>query len=144
MSKLLNIFEFTATQIRAIATEQSVADAPIVIGDVTLIPVSKLSCGFSCGGSDLAQKKKADGLMGGAGAKVNKTPISFLAVQNGKVTMLNVSAEEAEKKGIMGAVKPLLNTLKEKSAAKKAAKEEAKAAADATVAEAIAEIPDKK
>ncbi len=144
MSKLLNIFEFTATQIRAIATEQSVADAPIVIGDVTLIPVSKLSCGFSCGGSDLAQKKKADGLMGGAGAKVTKTPLSFLAVQNGKVTMLSVSAEEVEKKGVMGAVKPILNTLKEKSAAKKAAKEEAKAAADATVAEAIAEIPDKK
>ena len=78
MSKLLNIFEFTTTQIRAIATEQSVADAPIVLGDVTIIPVSKLSCGFSCGGSDLAQKKKADGLMGGAGAKVTKTPLSFL------------------------------------------------------------------
>lgn len=148
MSQLLNVFEFTTKQIRSIASEQSVTEMPIVVGDVTLIPISKLSCGFSCGGSDIAQKKHADGLFAGAGAKVNKTPISFLAVQNGNVTVLSVSAEDAKNKGIWETVKPLLATLKEKSAAKKAAKEEAKAAAtsasDAAVAEAIAEIPDKK
>ena len=143
MSRLLEIFEFTTTQIRALASEQSVADTPIVVGDVTLVPISKLSCGFSCGGSDLAQKKKADGLMAGAGAKVSKTPLSFLAVSNGQVQVLTVSEEEAKKKGILGAVKPLLETLKEKSAAKKAAKEEAAAASEAAVAEALASIPEK-
>lgn len=144
MSQLLNVFEFTTEQIRTIASEQSVTDAPIVVGDVTLVPVSKLSCGFSCGGSDMAQKRKADGIMAGAGAKVNKTPLSFLAIQNGKVTILSVPAEDAKKKGIWETVKPILATLKERSAAKKAAKAEAKAASDAAVAEAIAEIPDKK
>ncbi len=143
MSQLLNIFEFTTTQIRALAAEQSVADAPIVIGDVTLVPISKLNCGFSCGGSDLAQKKKADGLMAGAGAKVSKTPLSFLAVSNGQVQVLSVSEEEAKSKGIMGAVKPLLDSLKERSAAKKAAKAEEAAAAEAAVAESIAAIPEK-
>lgn len=144
MSQLLNVFEFATKQIRSIASEQSVTDAPIVIGDVTLVPVSKLSCGFSCGGSDMAQKKKADGLMAGAGAKVNKTPLSFLAIQNGKVTLISVPAEDAKKKGIWETVKPIIATLKERSAAKKAAKAEAKAASDTAVAEAIAEIPDKK
>ena len=43
----------------------------------------------------------------------------------------------------MGAVKPLLETLKERSAAKKAAKAEEAAAAEAAVAEAIASIPNK-
>ena len=143
MSQLLSIFEFTTTQIRAMAAEQSVADAPIVIGDVTLVPISKLSCGFSLGGSDLAQKKKADGLMAGAGAKVTKTPLSFLAVQNGQVQVLSVAEEEVKKKGIMGAIKPILDGLKEKSAAKKAAKEEEQAAADAAVAKSIAAIDDK-
>lgn len=148
MSQLLSIFELTTKQVRAIASEQSVADAPMVIGDVTLIPISKLSCGFSCGGSDLAQKKAPDGLMAGAGAKVTKTPLSFLAIQNGQLTVLSVSAEEVKGKGIWETVKPILASLKEKSAAKKAAKEEAKAAAesasDAAVAEAIANIPDKQ
>ncbi|MBR4308027.1 MAG: GerW family sporulation protein [Oscillospiraceae bacterium] len=140
MSQLLNIFEFTTNQIRALAQEQSVADEPIVIGDVTLVPISKLSCGFSCGGSDLAQKKKADGLMAGAGAKVNKTPLSFLAVRNGEVQLLSVSEEEVKKKGIMEAVKPILETLKERSAAKKAAKAEAKAEAQSAKAEAEAAV----
>jgi uncharacterized spore protein YtfJ len=143
MSQLLNIFEFTTTQIREMAKEQNVADAPIVVGDVTLVPISKLSCGFSCGGSDLAQKKKADGLMAGAGAKVTKTPLSFLAVQNGQVQVLSVSEEEVKSKGIMGAVKPVLEALKERSAAKKVAKEEAKAAqeaVDAEIAKSIAQI----
>ena len=143
MSQLLNIFEFTTSQIRTLAAEQSVADQPIVVGDVTLVPISKLSCGFSCGGSDLAQKKKADGLMAGAGAKVSKTPLSFLAIQKGNVQVLSVAEEDVKKKGIMGAVKPILETLKEKSAAKKAAKEEAAAAADAAVNQAIAAIPEK-
>ena len=143
MSQLLNIFEFTTNQVRAMAKEQAVADDPIVVGDVTLIPISKLSCGFSCGGSDLAQKKKADGLMAGAGAKVNKTPLSFLAVQNGQVQVLSVSEEDVKKKGIMGAVKPILESLKERSASKKAAKAEAEAAqaaVDAEIAKSLAQI----
>ena len=135
MSQLLNIFEFTTNQIRTIASEQSVVDAPIVIGDITLFPVSKISCGFSCGGSDLPQKKKADGLMAGAGAKATKTPLSFLAIQNGKVAMLNVPAEDVSKFGLIDAAKPLLDTLKEsfsgkktgKAASKKSSKTETKA-----------------
>ena len=63
MSELLKIFEFTAAQARTLSKEQSVAGEPIVIGEVTVIPISKLSCGFTGGGSDLAQKKKADGIM---------------------------------------------------------------------------------
>ena len=51
MSQLLPIFEFTAEQTRKLAAEQTVAEAPIVIGDVTVVPISTLSCGFSCGGS---------------------------------------------------------------------------------------------
>ena len=121
---------FAAETVRALAKEQSVADAPIVLGDVTVVPISKLSCGFTCGGSDLAAKKKADGLMAGAGAKVSKTPLTFLAIQGGNVQLLTVPEEEAKKKGIVGAIKPIIEGLKEKSAAKKAEKAE-KAAQEA-------------
>ncbi len=144
MSQLLNIFEFTTAQIRTIASEQSVVGTPIVMGDITLFPVSKLSCGFSCGGSDLAQKKKSDGLMAGAGAKATKTPLSFLAIQNGKVSMLSVPAEDVAKFGLMDAAKPLLDTLKEKSAAKKAAKAEAKTAEAKKAAKTASKLRKKK
>lgn len=109
MSELLKVFEFTARQAKELAAEQSVTDAPIVIGEVTVIPVSKLSCGFSCGGSDLT--KKADGIMAGAGAKVARTPLTFLAVCGTDVQLLRVPAEEQRKGGLLAALKPLVEQL---------------------------------
>lgn len=112
MSELLNVFEFTAQQTKALAAEQSVADAPIVIGEVTVIPISKLSCGFSCGGSDLS--KKPEGIMAGAGAKVSKTPLTFLAVCGKDVQLLRVPSEAQTKGGLLGALKPLVEQFLEK------------------------------
>lgn len=126
MSELLKIFEFTAAQARTLSKEQSVAGEPIVIGEVTVIPISKLSCGFTGGGSDLAQKKKADGIMAGAGVKITKTPLSFLAVCGKEVQVLHVAEEETKSKGLVNALLPLVTQLKEK--AKKAAPEESDAA----------------
>lgn len=126
MSELLKIFEFTAEQAKALSKEQSVTEEPIVIGEVTVIPVSKLSCGFTGGGSDLAQKKKADGIMAGAGVRISKTPLSFLAVCGKEVQILHVAEEEAKSKGLLNALLPLVAQLKEKT--KKAAPENPDAA----------------
>ena len=126
MSELLKIFEFTAEQAKALSKEQSVTEEPIVIGEVTVIPVSKLSCGFTGGGSDLAKKKKADGIMAGAGVKISKTPLSFLAVCGKEVQILHVAEEEAKSKGLLNALLPLVAQLKEKT--KKAAPENPDAA----------------
>ena len=126
MSELLKIFEFTAEQAKILSREQSVTEEPIVIGEVTVIPISKLSCGFTGGGSDLAQKKKADGIMAGAGVKITKTPLSFLAVCGKEAQILHVTEEEAQSKGLVNALLPLILQLKEK--VKKAAPEKPDAA----------------
>lgn len=92
---ILKVLEFTADKALAIAGQQSVAGEPIVIGDVTVIPVSSVSCGFAGGGSDLPAKQKSDALMAGAGAKVSMTPLFFLAVSGGEVQLLRVPQESA-------------------------------------------------
>lgn len=120
MSELIKIFEFTASQAHAFTAEQSVTGEPIVIGDVTVIPVSKLSCGFAGGGSDLADKKKKDGLAGGSGIKISKTPLSFVAVCGKDVQMLHVAEEEVQKKGLTEALTPVVNLLKDKLSKKDA------------------------
>ncbi len=124
MSELLNILDKTAAEVHKMAAEQSVLDAPLQIGDVTVIPISKISCGFSFGGSESKGKKNEDKTTAGAGAKVTKTPLRFLAIIDGQVQVLQV--EDTEGKGIIGALKPLIASLKEKKAAKKAEKEAAK------------------
>ncbi len=112
MSQLLKLFDFTSKELRALAAEQSVADAPIVVGDVTIIPISKVSCGLSYGGSDLDSKKNANGLKAGVGAKVSRTPLQFIAIQGEQVQLLTVSEEEAKKKGLMDTIKPLIEKFK--------------------------------
>lgn len=118
MSELLKVFEFTAAQVSALTSEQSVADAPIVVDGVTVIPISKLSSGFACGGSDLAQKKRADGIMAGSGVKVTRTPTAFLAVHDGTVSVLHAAQDEGGKSGLISALKPLIAQLKAAAKAK--------------------------
>lgn len=122
MSELLKIFEFTTREVRDLAREQSVADAPVTVDGVTIIPISSVSCGFSCGGSDLAAKKKADGLMAGAGAKVKRTPETYLAVIDGQVQLLQPPAEPQS--SLLDTVRPLIATLRAMRAAKKQANNE--------------------
>lgn len=117
MSELLKIFEFTTREVRDLAREQSVADAPVTVDGVTIIPISTVSCGFSCGGSDLAAKKKADGLMAGAGAKVKRTPETYLAVIDGQVQLLQPPAEPQS--SLLDTVRPLIAALRAMRAAKK-------------------------
>lgn len=112
MSQLLKLFDFTSKELRALAAEQAVADAPIVVGDVTIIPISKVSCGLSYGGSDLDAKKNAGGLKAGVGAKVSRTPLQFIAIRGEEVQLLSVPEDEAKKKGLMDTIKPLLEKLK--------------------------------
>ena len=45
MKELLKVLEFTADRTQALADSQSVAGEPLHVGDVTLIPVSSISCG---------------------------------------------------------------------------------------------------
>ncbi len=103
---ILKVLEFTADRAQAIAGAQSVAGEPIVIGDVTVVPISAVNCGFAGGGSDLPAKQKDDALLAGAGAKVTKTPLSFLAVCDGKVQILRVP-QEAAGGNLIDSLKPL-------------------------------------
>ncbi|MBQ6432315.1 MAG: GerW family sporulation protein [Oscillospiraceae bacterium] len=132
MSELLSVFDFTAQQAKQLSAVQSVTDAPIVLGDVTVIPVSKLSCGFAGGGSDLI--KNPSGVAAGAGVKITKTPLSFLAVCGSDVQLLQIPAEDAGKKSLVESLTPLIAQFKEKRDAKKAEKNDAakSGAADST------------
>lgn len=107
---ILKVLEFTADKTLAIAGAQGVAGEPIVIGDVTVIPISSVSCGFAGGGTDLPAKQNTDAVMAGAGAKVSKTPLSFLAISGGEVQLLRVPQESAGG-SILDTLKPMVEKL---------------------------------
>ena len=57
---ILKVLEFTADRAQAIAGAQSVVGEPIVIGDVTVVPISAVDCGFA-GGLGVGQKVRLEG-----------------------------------------------------------------------------------
>ena len=73
MSKNLpNMLENTMAKIREMVDANSVVGEPITTGDVTIIPISKISIGFGGGGSDFAAKNASnqENFGGGVGAGV--------------------------------------------------------------------------
>lgn len=72
----------TMQKIREIADVNTIIGQPIHAGEVTIIPISKLTVGFASGGSDFVSKnQKAEGdnsFGGGSGAGMNLSPVAFL------------------------------------------------------------------
>ena len=61
-------------------------------GGTTIIPVSKVTYGFASGGADFPSKSNKDLFGGGGGAGVTITPIAFLVVNGGEVTLKHITA----------------------------------------------------
>ena len=82
-------------KIRSMVDANTIIGTPIQTGEVTLIPVSRLSFGVATGGSDFVtknQKPEQDssfGGGGGAGAKLE--PVAFLIVRGDSVRLLPVA-----------------------------------------------------
>ncbi len=82
-------------KIKAMADVNTVVGEPIQAGEVTIIPVSKVSFGFGVGGSDFATKNqkpdKDNSFGGGTGAGVTIMPLGFLIIRGESVKLLPVA-----------------------------------------------------
>ena len=84
----------TMEKIKAMIDVNTGVGEPIVTGEVTIIPVSRVSFGFASGGSDFSSKHQKPGgenaFGGGSGAGVNLEPIAFLIVRGENVRLLPI------------------------------------------------------
>ena len=89
----------TIQEIRETVDANTVVGEPIRAGEITLIPVSKISFGFGTGASEFGGKApKAPGdnpFGGGGGAGVKITPVCFLAISGTNVRVLPVEVAPA-------------------------------------------------
>lgn len=112
-STLLKVLAFTAEKTIQLATANSILGDPIVSGDLTIIPISKISVGFVGGGADVsdAGKKKRQN-PAGAGAKVSKTPMSFLVIRGNEAQVIGVEAP-AKPSALAGVIETVADKAKE-------------------------------
>lgn len=85
----------TMDKIRTMMDSNTIIGEPIQTGEVTLIPVSKLSFGFASGGSDFTTKNQkpeaSNNFGGGSGASAKLEPVAFLIVHGENVRLLPVA-----------------------------------------------------
>ena len=87
-----NMMDKTIDKIKSMVNADTIIGAPIQVGEVTLIPVSKVTYGFAAGGSDFPSKQHSHELFGGgAGAGITIAPVAFLSVCGSNVKMLPVN-----------------------------------------------------
>ena len=79
---LPEILKTALDQIQYIAKTNTIFGDPIEVGDLTLIPVSKVSIGFAAGG---ANSEKRSGAGTGTGGGVSVTPVAFISIAGDKV-----------------------------------------------------------
>lgn len=92
---LKQVIDSTLENLKNIMGTDTVIGEPIKANDdVVIIPVSKVSVGFTSGGVDFDGKKTDNKHFGGGnGAGMSVSPIAFLVVKNDGVELLNINKE---------------------------------------------------
>lgn len=88
--KVNDLLAETIAKVRDLGNAETVIGSPITVGEITVIPVSKLTCGLAAGGSDYSSKNNSSSVMfgGGGGAGVEVTPLSFIVIRGDRVEVL--------------------------------------------------------
>jgi len=96
-------------KLREAVDVRTIIGEPIELGDVRVIPVSKVSYGFASGGSDFPSKSNQELFGGGGGAGVTITPVCFLIVRDGEVSIKHISTSDSSVERVIGLVPDLVD-----------------------------------
>lgn len=127
------ILEATIEKVKNLVNVSTIIGDPIKLeGDITIIPVSKVTYGFASGGSDFPSKSNAEIFGGGGGAGVTITPVAFLVISDGEVNIKHITAYDNAAERVVNLVPEMFD--KVNSVITKAKKEKAVAQTDAIAA----------
>jgi len=92
------LLEVLAAQVRDLAKTETVVGEPIVLGDTTIVPVSRVMVGFGGGSgsgdvSESGKTEKAGGAGGGGGGGVRIEPAAFIVQRGGEVSVIAAPAK---------------------------------------------------
>ena len=85
------IMEDTLQKMKEMVDVSTIIGEPMVTGNTTLIPVSKVQYGFTSGGTDLPSKQGTELFGGAGGGGVSITPVAFIVVEGGKCRMMQIN-----------------------------------------------------
>ena len=97
-------------KIKDLVDVSTIIGDPIKISDtLQIIPVSKVTYGFASGGTDFPSKNNQELFGGGGGAGITISPVAFLVVNNGSVSVKYINAAEGSVERVIGMVPDLVD-----------------------------------
>ena len=120
------LMDVTLEKIKSMVDSNTIIGNPINTADgTTILPVSKVSFGFTSGGSDFVSKNAPKDLFGGgSGAGVSITPVAFLVLRDGNVRLIQIADKNSSIDRIINMVPDVMDRVQGFTAKGKAAKAE--------------------
>ncbi|WP_094227094.1 GerW family sporulation protein [Methanolobus psychrotolerans] len=84
--------EVSAELERLVSTKTVVGEA-MVVGETTIIPVTKVSFGFGSGGGEGKKKGEEEGFGGGGGAGAKIEPVGFIVISPEGTRLMTLSGQ---------------------------------------------------
>lgn len=133
-TKVKDLIASSIGKIHELSDADTIIGDPIKIdGNITIIPVSKISYGFAAGGSDLPSKNDKELFGGGSGAGMSIQPLAFIVIANGEVKLLELGSGSSPANAIVSAVPELFTKIQTMFSKKKGGEE--------NVSDTASEIP---
>ena len=89
-NSIQELMDATLSGLKTAMVANTIIGEPIKTEDVTLIPVSRLSFGVACGGSDFATKGSASNFGGGGASSAKVEQVACLVVRGDSVRLISV------------------------------------------------------
>lgn len=124
------IMENTLEKMREMVDVSTIIGDPIKTDGTTLIPVSKVSYGFTSGGTDLPSKQNSELFGGGGGGGISITPVAFIVIQNDKVRMMQINNYSSSADRAIAMIPELVDQISQLVKAKDDSSEKTEAAAE--------------
>ena len=96
-NKVENIIGRLTDKLKGLIDTKMIVGEKIEVGEVVVLPVSKLSVGFVSGGGEYDKKtdtEKNVPFAGGSGAGYSVSPVGFVVIQGTSVKMLKIAPNE--------------------------------------------------
>ena len=103
--KVKDLVNTAMGKIKELSDADTIIGDPIKVdGDITIIPISKVSYGFAAGGSDLPSKTSTGLFGGGTGGGITIQPLAFIVVAHGDVKLLQLNQDKSSTGAIVNMI----------------------------------------
>lgn len=123
-SPVNKIMENTLQKMREMVDVSTIIGDPIETAGTTIIPVSKVTYGFTSGGTDLPSKSNNELFGGAGGGGITITPVAFIIIKDGNVRMMQISNYTSSADRAISMIPELLDKVSELTKAKERVSEE--------------------